>query len=459
MHSHDSDRIFEYFIFIESFHDECPRGCVASYHEDLHKVASTIDSAQVTSLEISGIFSSIPFQHFSDATTPSSIHLTECIQHGNLYVVINMTWRLHKYRPRPTLCLTARRTFQSNSWFWRRCCARTLSFLLKSYCLPQFVRLFFTCWLWSSFTNVDDSQSLFFVLVIHDVTARCVRVSNRHLLIVFITGFHGHIPCTSLYLSSSPLSDSLSLSDSVLVCIHPGFSRQASLNNHSDSLSESILTWFCRFSMQSKQRMSPTTSHVLTDTSVLNLQKPQHSRQSNILSFFILDELLQFCSRDHRFPGIEWRLSYPTFASHNSIVGNIFKWSGLIVASNKHPLNYAFHKWFNVFSKLRWCSRLSPSSTRCQFVQELHCEMRDPFEQRNVFGDSHACVPLTRNSESAAFVSSFLCCICKSDLEMCMRSPAPRTRNQQILMMTLFVFCLSPTLQVESSQHNDLWHK
>ena len=44
-----------------------------------------------TSLEISGIFSSIPTQHFSDVTTLSSIHLAQCIQRRILFVVINIT--------------------------------------------------------------------------------------------------------------------------------------------------------------------------------------------------------------------------------------------------------------------------------------------------------------------------------------------------------------------------------
>ena len=88
----------------------------------------------------------------------------------------------------------------------------------------------------------------------------------------FIPRVLRHIPCTSLNSSSSPLSDSFSPSDSVLVCIHlgfscqsslhPGLSCQGSLNNPFDSLAEFILTWFCRFSMHNKQRVSGTTSHV-----------------------------------------------------------------------------------------------------------------------------------------------------------------------------------------------------
>ena len=74
---------------------------------------------QFASLESSDILSSIPIQHFSDVTTPSSIHLVERLQGRNLYVVINMTGLLHKYGPRPILCLTTRRIFQSNRWIGR----------------------------------------------------------------------------------------------------------------------------------------------------------------------------------------------------------------------------------------------------------------------------------------------------------------------------------------------------
>ena len=74
---------------------------------------------QFTSLEISGIFSSIPIQHLSNVTTPSSIHVGERIQRRNLYVVNIMTGLLHKYGPRPTWCLTTRKKLQSNIWIGR----------------------------------------------------------------------------------------------------------------------------------------------------------------------------------------------------------------------------------------------------------------------------------------------------------------------------------------------------
>ena len=80
-------------------------------------------------------------------------------------------------------------------------------------------------------------------------------VSNSHL----------HDGCTitvQCRLKNSKDSDSLSLSDSVLAYINPCFSRHGFLNSRSDSLSEFISTWFCRFHLRCKQRVSRTTSHV-----------------------------------------------------------------------------------------------------------------------------------------------------------------------------------------------------
>ena len=89
--------------------------------------------------------------------------------------------------------------------------------------------------------------SVLFVLVFSDVTARYVRMSNRHLLIS-VFSYHMHIPCNSLNSSSFPLFDSLCLSDFVFVRIHPCFSRQSSLNDCPDSLSlHSSLRGFVAF--------------------------------------------------------------------------------------------------------------------------------------------------------------------------------------------------------------------
>ena len=110
---------------------------------------------------------------------------------------------------------------------------------------------------------MDVSHSVLFVSCFFcDVTARCVRMSNRHLLITSVPGFHRHIPCTSLNSSSFPLFHSLCLSDSVFVCIHPCFSRQGSLNDRSDSLSAFVIMWLCRSSMRCKRSTAWTTSSV-----------------------------------------------------------------------------------------------------------------------------------------------------------------------------------------------------
>ena len=95
-----------------------------------------------------------------------------------------------------------------------------------------------------------------------DVSARCVRMSNRHLLIISVPGFHKHISCTSLNSSSFPLFHSLCLGDSVSVRIHPCFSRRSSLNDRSDSLSAFVIMWLCCFSMRCKRCTSWTASRV-----------------------------------------------------------------------------------------------------------------------------------------------------------------------------------------------------
>ena len=66
--------------------------------------------------------------------------------------------------------------------------------------------------------------------------------------------------CTSLNSSSFPLSDSLSLSDSVLACINPCFSRQGSLNNRSDSLSEFSVSVITMCDLITMCQGSPTQS-------------------------------------------------------------------------------------------------------------------------------------------------------------------------------------------------------
>ena len=80
--------------------------------------------------------------------------------------------------------------------------------------------------------------------VFSDVTARCVRMSDRHLLITSVPDSIGTspAPCATRFFS---LFDSLCLSDSVFIRIHPCFSRQGPLNDRSDSLSLSLHSSLC----------------------------------------------------------------------------------------------------------------------------------------------------------------------------------------------------------------------
>ena len=211
-----------------------------------------------------------------------------------------------------------------------------------------FLNLSGCCCLWSSFTNLDVSHSVLFVLVFPDVTARCVRVSNRHLLISSTPGFHRHIPCTSLY-TSSFFSLWLALSQRFcLFRIHPCFSRQGSLDDRSDSLSAFIVVWLCRISMRCQHRTSWTLP------CVRELQCPQTNVESSGFSFWCSfnhnpwkwGSRSFFVSRDfrlpqfwshhlprsttqtfpvRRFPSIAQCLSCPTLASHNSILGSAQK--------------------------------------------------------------------------------------------------------------------------------------
>ena len=88
-------------------------------------------------------------------------------------------------------------------------------------------------------------------------------------------GFHKHIPYTSLNSSSFPRFHSLCLSDSVLVCIHPCFSRQGSLNDRSRH--SSLCMWFCRSPIRCKHSTTWTTSGVSVSLNICR-QNVQSSR-------------------------------------------------------------------------------------------------------------------------------------------------------------------------------------
>ena len=149
-----------------------------------------------------------------------------------MYVIINMTGRLHKYGPR-SICLTTRRIFQSNWWsedadaLGASCstsssltCQVVLPLAASDPLLPSWMSLilFSSCWL--SVMSPPGASA-----------CRTATCSSS-----FSPGSKGTSP--ALLLSR----DSLSLS--------------------SDSLSELFFTWFCRFSLRCKQRVSRTTSHV-----------------------------------------------------------------------------------------------------------------------------------------------------------------------------------------------------
>ena len=84
------------------------------------------------------------------------------------------------------------------------------------------------------FANVDVTHSVsrpvwFFC----DVTAKCVRTSNGHLLIIFVPVFFGTSPAPRSTRDLFP-SESLSLNETVFPCIRPCFARRDSLNDRSD---------------------------------------------------------------------------------------------------------------------------------------------------------------------------------------------------------------------------------
>ena len=127
-------------------------------------------------------------------------------------------------------------------------------------------------------------------LVLYDVTARCVRMSNRRLLIIFTPGLNGHIPGPRsiralLYSRTRFLSAILSL----YVFIQASPAKVLSiLASPAKVLSRILPTWFCRLSLPKKQRISRTTSHVSVsfniriqdvEFSTLNFQRfiDQHS--------------------------------------------------------------------------------------------------------------------------------------------------------------------------------------
>ena len=78
------------------------------------------------------------------------------------------------------------------------------------------VKLFFLCRLRHFFTIEDVPHSV--LVVLSSILARCDRMSICHLL--FTSGFHRYIPCTSFCSRSFSFFHSLFLNDPLSVCIH-----------------------------------------------------------------------------------------------------------------------------------------------------------------------------------------------------------------------------------------------
>ena len=196
-----------------------------------------------------------------------------------------------------------------------------------------------------------------------------------------------HIHCTSLHSSSFPLFDSLCLSDSVFVRIHPCFSRQGSLNDRSDSLSAFIVMWLCRFSIRCKRCASWAASSVSVsfnvrrqdvESSGFNLWRsfnhnpwqwgPAPSRST--ATFFVnFNSEATICHgvphKPSQFVDSQASLSVglvQLFASHNSILGIARNCSCSIMMTNEDSLSHATCERtdtvFSIFTKPNFLSKL-----------------------------------------------------------------------------------------------------
>ena len=121
-----------------------------------------------------------------------------------------------------------------------------------------------------------------------------------------------------------------------------------------------------------------------------------------------------------RFPSITHCRSCPTFASHNSILGNTQDCSCSMMMTDKESLSHATCKRtdtvFSKFTKPNFLSKLrhwlSPSSTssphftrvsvfaNSHLVHALRCKTRKPTEKRTVICDTYTFVLLSGKSKS-----------------------------------------------------------
>ena len=157
----------------------------------------------------------MPIQHFSDVTTLSSIHLVRMDptqkfvrrhQHDQTSAQIRTPADLASHH--------AQNTPVTHLWLRMTMCLELLAQIVLS------SSILLHC---SSLAASDpllptwmSSHSILFVLVFCDFTARCVRMSNRHLLITSVPAFHKYIP---LHLAQLELFSSLSLPLSHRFCL------------------------------------------------------------------------------------------------------------------------------------------------------------------------------------------------------------------------------------------------
>ena len=152
----------------------------------------------------------------------------------------------------------------------------------------------------------------------------------------------------------------------VCVCIHPCLTRQSSFDNRSASFSTFVVVRFCCFSVSCQRCTTWTTSSVTMsldvsrqhlESSWLNLPNSflHSSWQWRSCPFSVsCDFLCKLQFRSHhlprpaaqavpvrRVPGIAQCMSRPTFASHNSVLGNAQNYSHSIMMTDKHSLSHA----------------------------------------------------------------------------------------------------------------------
>ena len=167
---------------------------------------------QFTSLKISGISSSIPIQHFSDVTTLSSMHPTQKFVRRHQHDLTSARVRTPADFCVSPLARHSRATVGSEdaAALGASCSNRTVFLNLSGWSSPVASDPLLPTWM-----SLILPSSCWFPL---DVTARCVRLSNRHLLIISV--FTGTIRTSPAPRSTRALFFSLTRSVSVILSLY-----------------------------------------------------------------------------------------------------------------------------------------------------------------------------------------------------------------------------------------------